>query len=157
EVRAPRDRRADRRPRVPDRRARRAPGGAAAAARGRRRLPPGRRRGVACAARARAPAPARLRPRPGDGGAGGGAPMTVTSPRREGEERRERALRRPAPAPGRAPSLLDSFNYAVEGIIHVLRTQRNLRIHVAIAIGVLAAAIALGVERLELIALLLAI
>lgn len=83
--------------------------------------------------------------------------MTVTSPRREGEERRERAPRRPAPAPGRAPSLLDSFNYAVEGIIHVLRTQRNLRIHVAIAIGVLAAAIALGVERLELIALLLAI
>ena len=35
----------------------------------------------------------------------------------------------PPPAPGRAPSLLDSFNYAFEGIIHVLRTQRNLRIH----------------------------
>ena len=29
----------------------------------------------------------------------------------------------------RAPSLLDSFNYAFEGIIHVLRTQRNMRIH----------------------------
>jgi diacylglycerol kinase (ATP) len=62
-----------------------------------------------------------------------------------------------APAPGRAPSLLDSFNYAFEGIIHVLRTQRNLRIHFAIAIAVIAAAAALDVERIELIALLLAI
>jgi diacylglycerol kinase (ATP) len=62
-----------------------------------------------------------------------------------------------APAPGRAPSLLDSFNYAFEGIIHVLRTQRNLRIHFLIAIGVLAAAIALGVDRIEMILLLLAI
>jgi diacylglycerol kinase (ATP) len=61
------------------------------------------------------------------------------------------------PAPGRAPTLLDSFNYAFEGIIHVLRTQRNLRIHFAIAIGVIAAAAALGVGRLELIVLLLAI
>jgi diacylglycerol kinase (ATP) len=62
-----------------------------------------------------------------------------------------------APAPGRAPSLLDSFNYAFEGIIHVLRTQRNLRIHFVIAIAVIAAAAALDVERMELIALLLAI
>jgi diacylglycerol kinase (ATP) len=62
-----------------------------------------------------------------------------------------------APAPGRAPTLLDSFNYAFEGIIHVLRTQRNLRIHFVIAIIVIAAAAALGVGRMELIALLLAI
>jgi diacylglycerol kinase (ATP) len=61
------------------------------------------------------------------------------------------------PAPGRAPSILDSFNYAFEGIIHVLRTQRNLRIHFGIAIAVIVAAAALGVGRLELIALLLAI
>jgi diacylglycerol kinase (ATP) len=63
----------------------------------------------------------------------------------------------PPPAPGRAPSVLDSFNYAFEGIIHVLRTQRNLRIHFAIAIVVVAAAAALGVARMELIALLLSI
>jgi len=63
----------------------------------------------------------------------------------------------PPPTPGRAPTLLDSFNYAFEGIIHVLRTQRNLRIHFAIAIAVIAAAAALGVDRLELISLLLAI
>jgi diacylglycerol kinase (ATP) len=62
-----------------------------------------------------------------------------------------------APAPGRAPTLLDSFNYAFEGIIHVLRTQRNLRIHFLIAIVVIAAAIALGVDRIEMILLLLAI
>ena len=55
------------------------------------------------------------------------------------------------------PSLLDSFNVAFEGIIHVLRTQRNMRIHFVAAIGVLVAAVALGVTRQELIALLLAI
>ena len=58
-------------------------------------------------------------------------------------------------APGRAPTLLDSFNYAFEGIIHVLRTQRNLRIHFAVAIVVIAAAAALGVDRLSMIALLI--
>ena len=60
-------------------------------------------------------------------------------------------------SPGRAPSLLDSFNYAFEGIIHVLRTQRNLRIHFLIAAGVLIAALLLDISKLELIALLLAI
>jgi diacylglycerol kinase (ATP) len=80
--------------------------------------------------------------------------VSVSSPRRDQEPRR---LRPAPPAPGRAPSLLDSFNYALEGIIHVLRTQRNLRIHFAIAIAVIAAAAAFGVERMELIALLLAI
>jgi diacylglycerol kinase (ATP) len=81
--------------------------------------------------------------------------MSITTPPRRDEG--ERRLAAPPPAPGRAPSLIDSFNYAFEGIIHVLRTQRNLRIHFAIAIAVVAAAAALGVERMELIALLLAI
>jgi len=57
----------------------------------------------------------------------------------------------------RGPSLFDSFNFAVEGIIHVLRTQRNMRIHFAVAVGVLVAAVITGVSRLELIVLLLAI
>jgi diacylglycerol kinase (ATP) len=61
------------------------------------------------------------------------------------------------PAPGRAATLIDSFNYAFEGIIHVLRTQRNLRLHFLAAILVFAAAIALGVSRNQLIALVLAI
>jgi diacylglycerol kinase (ATP) len=57
----------------------------------------------------------------------------------------------------RPPSVLESFNYAFEGIIHVLRTQRNMRIHFAVAALVLVAALASGVDKLELIALLLAI
>jgi diacylglycerol kinase (ATP) len=57
----------------------------------------------------------------------------------------------------RAPGVLDSFNYAFEGIIHVLRTQRNMRIHFAVAFIVLVAAIALNVTKLELIALLISI
>jgi diacylglycerol kinase (ATP) len=55
------------------------------------------------------------------------------------------------------PSILESFNYAFEGVIHVLRTQRNMRIHFLIAIAVLVWALIAGVSRLELIALLLAI
>jgi diacylglycerol kinase (ATP) len=58
---------------------------------------------------------------------------------------------------GRSPSILQSFNFAIEGIIHVLRTQRNMRIHFAISIAVLIAALAVGVRRLELVALLIAI
>jgi diacylglycerol kinase (ATP) len=59
--------------------------------------------------------------------------------------------------PRRAPSLIESFNYAFEGIIHVLRTQRNMRIHFSVALAVLIAGLAVDVSRLELIALLLAI
>jgi diacylglycerol kinase (ATP) len=59
--------------------------------------------------------------------------------------------------PRPAQSLLESFNFAFEGIIHVLRTQRNLRLHFLIAVGVMVAAIAFDVSRLELIALLLSI
>ena len=57
----------------------------------------------------------------------------------------------------RARSLIESFNFAVEGIIHVLRTHRNMRIHVAAAVAVLVAALVLGVERVELVALLVSI
>ena len=57
----------------------------------------------------------------------------------------------------RAPSILESFNFAFEGVIHVLRTQRNLRIHFIAAAAVLIAALWVGVTRVELIALLLAI
>jgi len=57
----------------------------------------------------------------------------------------------------RPPSILESFTFAIEGIIHVLRTQRNMRIHFLVAVGVLVAALAFDVSRLELIALLIAI
>jgi diacylglycerol kinase (ATP) len=57
----------------------------------------------------------------------------------------------------RSPRLLDSFNYAFEGIIHVLRTQRNMRIHFIVATAVLVVAVVENVTRIDLIALLLAI
>jgi diacylglycerol kinase (ATP) len=57
----------------------------------------------------------------------------------------------------RPPTILDSFNYAFEGIIHVLRTQRNMRIHFMIAAAVLIAALILDVSKMELIALLISI
>ena len=57
----------------------------------------------------------------------------------------------------RPPSLFESFNYAFEGIIHVLRTQRNMRIHFALAVVVLIAALVTGVDKFELVALLIAI
>src|SRR3954453_4103941 len=57
----------------------------------------------------------------------------------------------------RAPTVLDSFNFAFEGIIHVLRTQRNMRIHFAVAFVVLILALIVNVTKLELIALLISI
>ncbi len=57
----------------------------------------------------------------------------------------------------RAPTVFDSFNYAAEGIVHVLRTQRNMRIHFAVAFVVLIAALIANVTKLELIALLISI
>jgi len=59
-------------------------------------------------------------------------------------------------SPGRQ-SILDSFNNATEGVIHALRTQRNLWIHFTIAAGVLVAAVAFGVSKIELMVLLVAI
>ena len=55
------------------------------------------------------------------------------------------------------PSVIESFNFAIEGVIHVLRTQRNMRFHFLIAVVVLVVAVAVGVSRLELIALLISI
>jgi diacylglycerol kinase (ATP) len=55
------------------------------------------------------------------------------------------------------PSIIESFNYAIEGVVHVLRTQRNMRVHFAIAVAVLVIAVAVGVSRVELILLLLSI
>ena len=54
-------------------------------------------------------------------------------------------------------SVIESFNYAIEGVIHVLRTQRNLRLHFAAAVAVIVAAAAVGVSKTELIVLLISI
>ena len=57
----------------------------------------------------------------------------------------------------RKQTIYDSFNYAFEGIIHVLRTQRNMRIHFVVAIGVIVLALVVAVSKIELIALLISI
>jgi diacylglycerol kinase (ATP) len=57
----------------------------------------------------------------------------------------------------RPPTVLDSFNYAFEGIIHVLRTHRNMRIHFVVAVVVLVVALVVNVTKMELIALLISI
>ncbi|MDP9283408.1 MAG: diacylglycerol kinase [Actinomycetota bacterium] len=57
----------------------------------------------------------------------------------------------------RAPTIFDSFNNAFEGIIHTLRTQRNMRIHFGVAVVVLVTALIVNVTKLELIALLISI
>jgi diacylglycerol kinase (ATP) len=57
----------------------------------------------------------------------------------------------------RSQSLFHSFNHAAEGVIHALRTQRNLWIHFSIAAAVLVAAVAFGVSKLELMVLVTAI
>ncbi len=53
--------------------------------------------------------------------------------------------------------LSDSFNYAISGIVHGLKTQRNMRLHVAVMALVLVASLFLNLSRIELAALFFAI
>ncbi len=55
------------------------------------------------------------------------------------------------------PSLLDSFNHALAGVIHTLRTQRNMKIHFFMASLVLIASLFVDISRLELIIVFFAI
>ena len=57
----------------------------------------------------------------------------------------------------RTPLILQSFNFAFEGLIYVLRHERNMRIHFAIATAVLVLAFLSDIGRFELIALMIAI
>jgi diacylglycerol kinase (ATP) len=57
----------------------------------------------------------------------------------------------------RTPSIIESFNFAIEGVVHVLRTQRNMRLHFLVAVVVLVLAAAVGVRKIELIVLLISI
>jgi diacylglycerol kinase (ATP) len=86
----------------------------------------------------------------------------VITRRRALEGVRERRRLRPSvrplfEVPARPHSLFQSFNFAIEGVIHVLRRERNMRVHFALATVVLVLAFAYDVSKLELIALLLAI
>jgi len=53
--------------------------------------------------------------------------------------------------------LIDSFNYAIQGIIHTLQTQKNMRFHFIIAIGVLAISLFLNLSKTDILILLISI
>ncbi len=53
--------------------------------------------------------------------------------------------------------ITDSFNYAITGLIHAIRTQRNMKIHVLTAIGVILASLSFGISKTETILLCLTI
>ena len=63
--------------------------------------------------------------------------------------------------PGRArasrATSSQSFNDAFEGVIHVVRTQRNMRLHFGAALIVLPLGLVFGVSRLEMLVLILAV
>lgn len=54
-------------------------------------------------------------------------------------------------------STLKSFTWAFEGIVYVLRTQRNMKIHFAVAFGVIVASLFFNLSRVELGILLVTI
>lgn len=55
------------------------------------------------------------------------------------------------------PSLFRSFNNAFQGLVYAVRHQRNMRIHLVIATGVLVASVLFDLTKLELVAVLLAV
>jgi diacylglycerol kinase (ATP) len=57
----------------------------------------------------------------------------------------------------RQSKLIDSFNYAIEGLIYVLRSQRNMRVHFLFFLLILLLGIYLNVSAVELLMLLIAV
>ncbi len=57
----------------------------------------------------------------------------------------------------RRASLLQSFNWAFDGVVHALRRERNMWIHFGAAVLVLVAALFFSLSRLEVVALFVAI
>jgi len=57
----------------------------------------------------------------------------------------------------RIKKLIDSFNYAIEGIINSIQTQKNMRIHLVIAIIVLSASLFFDLSKSELLILFISI
>jgi diacylglycerol kinase len=49
----------------------------------------------------------------------------------------------------KSSSVFDSFRYAFAGVAHAFRTQRNMKVHAAVAAAVCAAGVAFGVSRVE--------
>ncbi|WP_054950022.1 diacylglycerol kinase [Numidum massiliense] len=58
---------------------------------------------------------------------------------------------------GPTRNLLESFKCAIEGIVHALATERNLRIHFSAALAVMVLSLLFGVNRFEALLLFIAI
>jgi diacylglycerol kinase (ATP) len=58
---------------------------------------------------------------------------------------------------GHRNGLLQSFNYAFQGLVYVFQHQRNMRIHIALAALVLAASLFFNLTRIEMAAVFFAI
>jgi undecaprenol kinase len=65
----------------------------------------------------------------------------------------------PPPQPSASPavSFLRSFSFAGQGVWHAMRSQRNMRVHLAAAVAVVVAGIVLGVSAVDWACLALAI
>jgi diacylglycerol kinase (ATP) len=57
---------------------------------------------------------------------------------------------------GPATAFIAALNYAFEGVVHVVRTERNMQIHIVATVVVLLGALWVGVTREELLALIFA-
>lgn len=57
----------------------------------------------------------------------------------------------------RVRKLLESFNYAIAGILYSITTQRNMKIHITIAIAALLLGLWADLSRMELLVLLFAV
>lgn len=96
---------------------------------------------------------------PGPRGAG---PATAPPDPEGGGRRRDRLaglpvfLRRRAPALPRQGSLRWSFTWAFEGIVYVLRTQRNMQLHVVAATVAIVLGLVVDITRIEMMAIILA-
>ena len=53
--------------------------------------------------------------------------------------------------------IVESFNYAIEGIIETVRTQRNMRIHLLAALIILTACFFVDLSKVEFLILLITI
>jgi diacylglycerol kinase (ATP) len=57
----------------------------------------------------------------------------------------------------RQTSLLQSFNFAFQGLVSAVRHQRNMRIHLLLALAVLIVSIFLNLSRLQLVVIFIAV
>jgi diacylglycerol kinase (ATP) len=84
---------------------------------------------------------------PGDLSEGSSRPASGSSPDRAAEASSDRSRH----------GLLESFNYAISGIVWALRHERNMQIHFGLAVIVIVMAVVFGVSREELLLIFAAI